>query len=477
MKLLRLGLVGVMMCVLFQGASTHAVDVAPHDPLPVLAESPVIVTGYSLSHTQLHYVQLFNVSDKPVNLRGWHMEYLIAEQTAPILSIELSGWIAPSNYLVAADSSVVGNADFSYALTVSGTAEELRLVPPQTSEFAPYGMTLDQAGTFQRKKSATTGNYLSTFEAITNPTLYGGGFYELPDVTLLQFSEILANPRDCSPLETALDCGDYVKVYNPTDQIIDLSHFRLRIGYRGQNPSTSNTYLLAGGMQPGHYAVVTRSADDRPLSITNSGGFIWIEDAYGVRRYDNTVQSYADASADSRKGQAWAYDARDGAWKWTSQPTPLNSPSVFPVETPQAKAAATNTLLPCREGQYRSEETNRCRSIEGAIAAALTPCKEGQERNPETNRCRLVATLANQLTPCKEGQERNPETNRCRNVTTSIPEAAFAVEPMAEGAKAFAGWWALGGIGLLAVGYGVWEWRQELLGGIRKLGSFFTSSK
>ena len=32
-------------------------------------------------------------------------------------------------------------------------------------------------------------------------------------------------------------------------------------------------------------------------------------------------------------------------------------------------------------------------------------------------------------------------------------------------------------VGAMAIGYGVWEWRREIWQGIRKVGSFFTSSK
>jgi hypothetical protein len=69
------------------------------------------------------------------------------------------------------------------------------------------------------------------------------------------------------------------------------------------------------------------------------------------------------------------------------------------------------------------------------------------------------------LTPCKPDQERNPETNRCRNktVAANAATAPFPVEPVDQSGADFVGWWVLGGIGALAVGYGIWEWRQELV--------------
>lgn len=268
-----------------------------------------------------------------------------------------------------------------------------------------------------------------------------------------------------------------MKFYNPTSLPIDLSQFRLRIGYLGQNPSSSNTFILHGTLQPGQYAVMTYDFDNQPISVTNSGGFVWLEDAYGVTRYDNTVMEYPDASADNKKGWAWAYDASDGVWKWTSQPTPSNSQSVFKLPPVKEKKSSEKSLVPCKPGQTRNPETNRCRST-ASSASTLVPCKEGQERNPATNRCRSVKGASTELKPCKPGQERNPETNRCRKVTGGdIPEAAFAVQEVPDSQSTFAGWWVLGGIGALATGYGVWEWRREIWNGIRKVGSFFTSSK
>lgn len=141
-------------------------------------------------------------------------------------------------------------------------------------------------------------------------------------------------------------------------------------------------------------------------------------------------------------------------------------------------AAQDSELVPCQSGQYRHPETNRCRSLTLA-ASTLTPCKPGQARNPETNRCRsIVSGSASNLKPCQPGQERNPETNRCRKSEANggVPEAAFAAIPVADSSDSMAGWWVLGAAGVLAVGYGAWEWRREAYVAITRLKSFFRSS-
>lgn len=475
---LKLGLFFAAVCALLTVTDTHATEAIDYMPPPNLADSPVIITGYSITGSKLDYVQLYNEEDRPINLDNWRLEYVVAEQTESVLSVALSGWVAPSNYVLAADVSVVVNPDFAFtsAVQTDKTPSKLRVVPAANAGLKLHEVAVG-SGVKQRNISSSTGDYLSTFGNVTNPALYGGGFYDFLIATKLQFSEIVANPRKCSPLETMLDCMDYVKLYNPTSLPIDLSQFRLRVGYLGQNPSSSNTFILHGTLQPGQYLVLTHDFDNQPIAMTNSGGFVWLEDTYGIIRYDNTVMEYPDASADSKKGWAWAYDSSDGVWKWTSQPTPDNAPSVFVLPQEKEEKPSEKSLVPCKDGQYRSEETNRCRSIASA-ASTLTPCKEGQERSPETNRCRSVAGASTGLKPCEPGQERNPETNRCRKVTGGdIPEAAFAVQEVPDSPSTFAGWWALGGVGAIAAGYGIWEWRRELWNGIRKVTSFATSGR
>ena len=139
-------------------------------------------------------------------------------------------------------------------------------------------------------------------------------------------------------------------------------------------------------------------------------------------------------------------------------------------ETNRCRSLDTSaSLTPCDSDQYRSSDTNRCRNLV-STASLLTPCAPGQERNPDTNRCRAAGS-ASDLKPCAANQERNAETNRCRNKTSNTT-ADFPVEAVAQTGQATMGWWAFGGVGMLAAGYAGWEWRSEVAGVIRKFGSF-----
>jgi hypothetical protein len=58
-----------------------------------------------------------------------------------------------------------------------------------------------------------------------------------------------------------------------------------------------------------------------------------------------------------------------------------------------------------------------------------------------------------------------------------MPVAEYAPEQTNESSNNYIGWWALAGVGVVAIIYGVWEWRQEVVNLMRKLGSFIHSSK
>ncbi len=134
------------------------------------------------------------------------------------------------------------------------------------------------------------------------------------------------------------------------------------------------------------------------------------------------------------------------------------------------KIEAAKTVTPCKEGYYRSEATGRCRSIASAAAKTLKPCPDGQFRNPATGRCKKIAAADDILKDCPEGFERSPVTRRCRKIkTASMPVVGSATAGVQQVAGATWGWWVFGGVSLLAVGYGAWQWRWELSQLIRRL--------
>lgn len=295
------------------------------------------------------------------------------------------------------------------------------------------------------------------------------------DYVALQITELLPNAA-------GNDTGrEYIELYNPTDRDAFLINYVLKVG--------GKTYTFPYGLKlgPGEYMAFYNTEMMFTFVNTTSSAVLLGD--------DGSIVSQSDPYTDPKDDMAWALI--DETWQYTNQMTfaSMNIASIIEPEIddetglspcasnqyrhPETRrcrllVTATSAVTPCKDGQYRSEETNRCRKI--ALAGdTLQPCKEHQYRSEETNRCRNVAVVASTLKPCKDDQYRSEETNRCRKITsTAIPPAAFAVEPIADTGTTFVGWWALGGIGAIALSYAVWEWRLEAISAARKLLSFFT---
>lgn len=303
----------------------------------------------------------------------------------------------------------------------------------------------------------------------------------------LQITELLPNA-------VGGDIGnEFIEIYNPNDSDVSLSYYLL---YIGSDYTHFYSFPVGSHIGPGQYIAFTN--DDIKFTLVNTTSSVWLRSIDSAVIVDTPIYYKPD------DGMSWALI--DGVWQYTNQVTPnaANLPSLIktvavvsaqtssesdlkPCAANQYRSPETNRcrlipitdsiLTPCRDGQYRSEETNRCRNIASDVAG-LTQCAEGQERNPETNRCRSVAILGtSELAPCKEGQERNPDTNRCRNVVSDMPQADFAPKQASQTENNYVLWWSIAGVGLVAIIYGIWEWRQEIGRLVHKLGGLFGRRK
>ena len=245
--------------------------------------------------------------------------------------------------------------------------------------------------------------------------------------------------------------GEFIEIFNPNNETIDLSFYLLLIGKN--NPKfyrfPNNSFI-----EPNNY--LTFYNNEIYFTLVNTSSMVSILTA------DEQLVDETLIYNNPKEGESWALI--DDIWQFTNQPTPgsFNLSSIVNIEN--KIIASTSILKPCKDGQYRSEETNRCRNIVTDVAN-LVPCAEGQERNPATNRCRTITAILgdSDLKPCGPGQERNPETNRCRNVIGDIPKADYAPEQTISLSNNSFTWWIFGGVGAVAIGYGVWEWRRELI--------------
>lgn len=483
----------------FAATLPTVINVGPTPPPSTAPDLLVTTFASTATSSPVDYLEIYNQSDAPINLHGWSFQLTIDGKTAgsctPLTSSTAfpDGWILSKKYLTFQRAASVPTSSSAIPFTIDDTALSscaaakltgLSLVMPDGSidQAVPFSVAppavSDTTNTVQQHRQrnnspsstrTVTGMLLTDdYKLVTgNITLNSDPLYAPPaDAAGLQILEILPNARSCSPLETDLTCNDYVKLYNPTDSPIDLAPYRLRIGAKGQSESVTNTFTWGSEIDPANdelllpphqYLMLTSRNDGQSLSITDSGNYVWLEDAYGTTAYEPVVQ-YPDASSSTKVGQAWAYNGT--AWQWTSAPQP-NAANYFPpaVLSDSTSINTVSVLKPCADNQYRNPDTNRCNTISTAVAI-LTPCNAGEERNPETNRCRAIAAAAIQPAPCPAGSERNIDTNRCRKITTAT--TANTVKDLAAPSVDNNGWFIAVLVTGLAAAYGVYEWRQDI---------------
>lgn len=484
---------------------------------PIPANGQIIVSAIQSTATTVDAIELRNMDDKPIDLSQWHADIVYVKAGEEnSCRVQLSGYLFARQQTTIARNGVTLTSDRStpqpYLLDFScgiigGTVAAVEV---GTNRDLTERIQLENSdgtirtGTWVRKGTTTTyrtGDFLTDFKLDSTHKFFTMDLYYPPETTALRITEVYSNPPACKPVDSAVLCGKYIKLTNPSNQPVELGSYRLRAGLSTTASTSANTSSLAGTIQPQQTILVQKTGENTPIYLASSEGSVWLQDKYGFRDYGSDVTPYAGADSVKNEGLSWAYDLSDGVWKW-SLPSPDSVENnirlpLAPVATSSSVSqkacrddqyrseetgrcrnlVAATSVAPCKDGQYRSEETNRCRSL-ALAGGTLAACHDDQYRSETTNRCRNIATATSSLVPCKDNQYRSEETHRCRNATAaSAPEAAFAVEPVADAGKAFVGWWALGGVGVLALGYGVWEWRQEMMVGIRKIGSFFHSSK
>lgn len=500
---MKIGISAILLFLLsFPTTQASALSVTPTQPIPI--NSGLLITAYGVSMTQssLEVLQIYNANENVMSLDGWRIGIVTTLEPTPQPILSLSGYMkAESHILYAKSNTVIGPGVYPISTPSLLTGERITklvlLAPLQSFLSAEQPVTASD-GVYRRGTTTTGYSTSTTFAKQNEPiSLYADEFYTVPVAPTLQIVEVVPRHAECAPNDASIVCGDYLKLRNTGELAIDTSWYRLRTD--SGTSESGNAFSLGGVLEPGAYLTVFTRDDGERLSLTDSGGYVWFEDAAGLAQYyDETMIQYSSAGSSSKVGWAWVLDPADGEWKWTSTPQPdadnlvtvpvvavvaegLSECPVGKYRSPETNRCrsieeAVNVLAQCEEGKERNPVTNRCRSVATLASAVLAPCDEGQERNPATNRCRSVLAANQTLVPCQAGYERNPETNRCKKTlagNTSAATPAAALESSGASTLATA---LIITTGLGAVGYGVYEWRSELSRGLRRLAQL-TSGK
>lgn len=440
-----------------------AVDCPPFDPSPLCAD----------------YVKLHNQSSSVIDLSGYRLRTGTYGQAASTTNTKvLQGALMSGAYVtVSLPLSTSGSWVWLEDRYGAVVYEATMLGYPSGSGQSGNAWSYDIAsGNWEWTPTPTPFNEPNRFPAPVSVNSCFG----------LVISEIAANV-------TAE--AQFVELYNAADEALNLTGCALQT-----NRSSSTTFALGDEtLAAGEYVTVPIKGTGLTLTKTTSGTVYLLSSDLNTEVDSVPYETLAQESSYALVGDTWlqTFAMTPGVGNIWQQYPDCEAGYIRNFDTGYCnKIAVSETgLSDCGPGKYRSPDTNRCRSLE-ALATALTPCDAGQYRNPDTNRCRSLVSAASALTPCGPGQERNPDTNRCRNTasggglqpcaanqernpdtnrcrnSTIGTTADFPVEAVAQSGQATLGWWAFGGIGLLAAGYAGWEWRHELVSAIRRMGSF-----
>lgn len=454
-KIVLSGFVGLIMWTLGL-QPVLALGSLPAEPKLVISE---VKLGGAVEGQPTEFVELYNNSDSVIDFdaEDWWLEYakpkaVISDCSSTnwaevdsgemnVRRLKLSGVVDPSGYKVVEMSL---NDNTAGALQVVGSLITSDLIgwgtssiqaPCTLGDSAPAPTNTQSLQRLMSKNGLPVVNEDNSKAFVSAEPTPGqpGPTQSADDIppmcNRLAINEVLPNP-------SGADSGkEFVEIFNPTADVVDLSGCFLQVGSSQEELSG-----MIGAMS--HKAFFG-------LSLPNSaGGTVLLHN----EDWEVSV-SYPGGLGDDE-----AYGIIDGQWQGGLQPTPGSVNQVAVKEESKASESADDQPAPCAPGKYRSPETNRCRNIE--VASSLAPCDSGQIRNPETNRCRKIASATADLVPCAEGQERNPETNRCRN-KTSVKSASTSIADSQSSEKPVS-YYVFGVMALLGVGYAIYEYRHSI---------------
>ena len=476
--------------------------------------APILISKISQDKK---YVEMYNPTNQNVNLAGWKIEYyagsgaktvgknfkdeVILANGFLVLSNDkmLAGAIKFDNNLVLAQNNrsvVLSRSDGSVADTVGWGNNSKSAGSPIKGGVKIVWRCFIDGNIIDSKNNST--DFLSSKDSDNQEiVLYSRPNCKTPDSK----SESPKELNKCEGLklsEIASNVDEqFIEIINSGEKTVITTGCKLTVGDSGVRENIGDIEL-----NPGEF--LTIKIKNTNLKLPKTKGKVYLLDEVG---------SKIDSAEYEKLAKSSSWSLIDDEWMQTFMITE-NSENIFkeyldcqngyernalgkcvkisvpPVESPCPvgqyrhpetrrcrKNEAEKTITPCKDGYYRSEETGRCRSIASAAAKTLKPCPEGQFRNSSTGRCKKIASTDDIAKECPEGFERNPQTKRCRKIkSASMPTVSSAAAEVKQVAGATWGWWVFGGVSLLAVGYGVWQWRWEISQFVRKIREIIKSA-
>lgn len=464
--------------------------------------TPILISKISQDKK---YVEIYNPTNRNANLAGWKIEYYTGSGAKTVGKIFKDEVILANGFLVLSNDKMLADVikfDNNLGLAQNDGSVVLLRSGGSVADAVGWGNNSKSAGSLIKggvkivwrcfiDENIIDSKFLSgknlnnqEVEPYSRPNCKSPEPKPEPSKELnkcegLKLSEIASNVDE-----------QFIEIVNSGEKTVITTGCKLAVGDSGVRENIGDIEL-----NPGEF--LTIKIKNTKLKLPKTKGKVYLLDEAG---------SEIDVAEYEKLAKSSSWSLIDDEWTQTFMITE-NSENIFkeyldcqngyernalgrcvkiaipPVESPCPvgqyrhpetrrcrKIEAAKTITPCKDGYYRSEETGRCRSIASAAAKTLKPCPEGQFRNSSTGRCKKIASTDDIAKECPEGFERNPQTKRCRKIkSANMPTVGSAAAEVKQVAGATWGWWVFGGVSLLAVGYGVWQWRWEISQFVRKM--------
>lgn len=466
--------------------------------------APILISKISQDKK---YVEIYNPTNQNVNLAGWKIEYYTGSGVETVGKIFKDEVISPNEFLVLSNDKMLAGAikfDNNLGLAQNDGSVVLLRSDGSVSDTVGWGNNSKSAGSpikggvkivwrcfideniIDSKNNFLSGKNLNNQEVAPysrpnckTPDSKSESSKELNKCEGLKLNEIASNIDE-----------QFIEIINSGEKTVITTGCKLTVGDSGVRENISDIEL-----NPGEF--LTIKIKNTKLKLPRTKGKVYLLDEAGSKISSAEYEKLAKSSSWSLIDDEWMQtfmitensenifkeylDCQNGyernvlgkCVKISVPPIEISCPAGqyrHPETRRCRKNEAAKTITPCKDGYYRSEETGRCRSIASAAAKTLKPCPEGQFRNSATGRCKKIASTDDIAKECPEGFERNPQTKRCRKIkSASMPTVGSAAAEVKQVAGATWGWWVFGGVSLLAVGYGVWQWRWEISQIVRKM--------
>jgi hypothetical protein len=332
-------------------------------PTLALAKGPILIvaiqTGSSASAGQ-EYIALANISNQAVSLEGARLEYIAAQSATASRTILLHGAVAAGElFELASTGYMVGQVDQAFASTLAAAGGHLRLVGPSGEwDLVGWGSATGARG--QPALAPAAGERL---ERQKGQTYQNTGDNSQDFIIGGQTLGLVGNTTGLHLSELLPDPAP--PALDATDEFIELQNVGpqpVQLGGLKLVVGTSSTksfVLTVGQLDPGAY-VVYRSGQTK-LALGNGGSRVQLQGISG-QVLDEVTYSKAFS------GSAWAQEG--GAWRWTVVPTPGEANQFQDVPLPLPKAASKT--MPKKSTKKTAKKTAQKSAKKTSVKAAAT---------------------------------------------------------------------------------------------------------